>query len=155
MKYLHDTAGKDTEAIEDLAGGETEGATDTKKPPHTKAQNISTGQPKKSYYSIRPLEINEFEFSTDAVVQPAGFSSAAEVKRIAKADGWVGLRVDLWDDEGVDELGNKKGILVKVQYWWREENDEWLQILHDIMYLGTRDGTEGSEDEVVERSRGF
>lgn len=154
IKYLHETAGKDNEMIQSLAEGEVEGD-GTKHSLHTKPQDTSSGRHKKSYYSIRPLEVHEVEFGADDIVQPAGFLSAEDVKRTATAEGWVGLRVDLWDDEGVDESGLKKGLLVKVQYWWREEDNEWLQILHDIMYLGARDGTEGSEGEVVERLRGF
>lgn len=48
------------------------------------------------------------------------------------------MRVDLWNDEGLDGLGNKKGLLVKVRYWWGQENGVWLQTLHVITYLGPR-----------------
>ncbi|KAL6909282.1 hypothetical protein GGI43DRAFT_429866 [Trichoderma evansii] len=104
-------------------------------------------QPKKSYYTIRPLREDEFEFSTDEHVKPAGFVAAEDVKQKAKAEGWVGMRVDLWDEEG-DEGG--EGFLVKVQYWWRKEEQGWIQILHDIMYIGPRDGTEGSQGELLQ-----
>ena len=69
------------------------------------------------------------------------------------------MRVDLWDEGGEED-----GLLVKVQYWWRfeeipehERGDEqamgWRQCLHDIMYLGPKDGTEGEDGlEVLERS---
>ena len=50
----------------------------------------------------------------------------------------------LWFDDGFE-----KDILVKVRYWWRKEGGEWLQILHDIMYMGPRDGTEGSDGELL------
>lgn len=54
------------------------------------------------------------------------------------------MRVDLWDSD-------PKALLVKVQYWWRVEGGEWLQILHDILYIGPRDGTEGSSrDKILE-----
>lgn len=104
-------------------------------------------QPKKSYYTIRPLREDEFEFGTDEQVKPAGFAAADDVKQKAKAEGWVGMRVDLWDEEGED--GNE-GLLVKVQYWWRKEEQGWIQISHDIMYIGSRDGTEGSQGELLE-----
>jgi hypothetical protein len=71
------------------------------------------------------------------------------------------MRVDLWDEGGEDE-----GLLVKVQYWFRLEetlerqrvmgDDGWMgwkQCLHDITYLGPKDGTEGQEGlEILERS---
>ncbi|EHK20849.1 uncharacterized protein TRIVIDRAFT_202469 [Trichoderma virens Gv29-8] len=104
---------------------------------------------KKGYYTIRPLREDEFEFGTDEHVAPAGFATVGELKQKAKAEGWVGMRVDLWDEEEGKE-GFEGTLLVKVQYWWRKEEDGWIQILHDIMYLGPRDGTEGSEGEVLE-----
>ncbi|KAL9485390.1 hypothetical protein ACSS6W_004179 [Trichoderma asperelloides] len=102
---------------------------------------------KKSYYTIRALQEDELEFGTDEQVKPTGFATADDIKQKAKAEGWVGMRVDLWDEEG--EEGNE-GRLIKVQYWWRKEEQGWIQILHDIMYIGPRDGSEGSQGELLE-----
>ncbi|KAH8803051.1 hypothetical protein F5884DRAFT_739051 [Xylogone sp. PMI_703] len=114
------------------------------------SSNADTGndQSKKNYYTIRPLREDEFEFGTDEQVKPAGFATASELKQKAEREGWVGMRVDLWDVEIVE--GKSKGTLVKVQYWWRKEGDDWIQILHDVVYLGPLDGTEGSQGEVLE-----
>ncbi|KAK0624939.1 hypothetical protein B0T17DRAFT_639034 [Bombardia bombarda] len=93
--------------------------------------------PKRSFCTIRPLTESEFEFGTDdGVVNGAGFGTVKELEERARREGWEGMRVDLWDE---------------VQYWWRKEVDgdgeeeKWMQILHDIMYIGPRDGTEGTE----------
>lgn len=104
-----------------------------------------------AYYTIRALLPSEHSFGSDAATAAIGLTSAALAAR-AEAEGWVGMRVDLWDE------GSEDGLLVKVQYWWRlevvgeegdvgEEQDGkvWKQCLHDIMYLGLRDGTEGRE----------
>jgi hypothetical protein len=112
----------------------------------------------RSVYTIRPLHTSEFDFGTDDITAPIGFI-VEELKQKAAQEGWVGMRVDLWNQ---DE--DRKGLLVKVQYWWRLEEisgdgrvmDEfasrgWRQCLHDIMYLGPKDGTEGEEGvEVLE-----
>jgi len=104
----------------------------------------ASGPPKpQGYYTIRPLRDDEFEFSTDEIVAAAGFETAHQLKQKAQTESWVGMRVDLWSDDN-------PGMLVKVQYWWRREAGTWMQILHDIMYLGPRDGTEGSEGEILE-----
>ncbi|KAK1828937.1 hypothetical protein QBC39DRAFT_374255 [Podospora conica] len=102
------------------------------------------GTPGKSLYTIRPLTSEEaVDFATDDIVAPVGTTSAALRSR-AEEEGWQGMRVDLWDDD-------PGALLVKVQYWWRVEDGEWAQILHDIVYLGPRDGTEGSDGaEVLE-----
>lgn len=102
---------------------------------------------KKSYYTIRPIREEEFEFGTDDQVKPAGFATADDLKQKAKTEGWIGMRVDLWDEEGKD---GSEGRLVKVQYWWRKEEQGWIQICHDIMFIGPRDGTEGSQSELLE-----
>jgi hypothetical protein len=94
--------------------------------------------------TIRPATEAEFVFETDEVVAPIG-TTALELKERAEKEGWVGTRVDLWFD-----VGYQKGALVKVKYWWRREGNEWVQILHDIMYMGPRDGTEGTDGEVLE-----
>lgn len=102
---------------------------------------------KRSYYTIRHIREEEFEFGTDDQVKPAGFATADDLKQKARAEGWVGMRVDLWDEEGKD---GSEGRLIKVQYWWRKEEQGWIQICHDIMYIGPRDGTEGSQGERLE-----
>ncbi|KAK1997785.1 hypothetical protein LX36DRAFT_691169 [Colletotrichum falcatum] len=124
--YLHDYASKTTAAAGERVPG------------------------KKGLYTIRPLRDDEYEFGTDEQVAPAGFTSAAEVRSKALAEGWVGMRVDLWDESAEGQLEQEDSILVKVQYWWRKENGAWIQTLHDIMYMGLRDGTEGSEGEILE-----
>lgn len=101
------------------------------------------------YYTIRPVKDNEVEFGTDEQVGPAGFASPTEIERRARQESWVGMRVDLWDDDGTSQNGVKNGLLVKVKYWWRMEGGVWKQILHDIMYMGPRDGTEGAEGEIL------
>ncbi|KAK3386183.1 hypothetical protein B0H63DRAFT_474321 [Podospora didyma] len=95
-------------------------------------------------YTIRAIREDELSFETDEVVAHAG-TTTAELKQRAKKEGWVGMRVDLW-------FGDRRetAMLVKVKYWWRKEGDEWVQILHDIMYMGPLDGTEGTEGEVLE-----
>ncbi|KAL7949102.1 hypothetical protein V8C42DRAFT_313294 [Trichoderma barbatum] len=110
----------------------------------TEAEN---SQSKKGYYTIRPLQEDEFEFGTDEQVAPAGFATAGELRQKAETEGWVGMRVDLWDVEVGKE---SEGLLVKVHYWWRKEEQGWIQILHDITYLGPKDGTEGSQGELLE-----
>lgn len=112
---------------------------------------------KKSFASIRPLRPDEFEFGSDEQVQPAGFATADDLKRHAEEHGWVGMRVDLWDEEASNAVdGQAQGTLVKVQYWWgREqkqdgEEGDWIQVLHDIMYIGPLDGTQGNEGELIE-----
>ncbi|KAF4947825.1 hypothetical protein FGADI_10104 [Fusarium gaditjirri] len=92
----------------------------------------------RSFYTMRPLIPNETEdFGTMRELAPAGFASLDEVRDKADAEMWEGLRVNMWTE---DNKG--RGILVKVQYWWRKEDDAWKQILHDIMFLGPVDGTE-------------
>lgn len=102
------------------------------------------GTPGKSPYTIRPLNSQEaVDFATDDIVAPAGTTSAALRSR-ADAEEWQRMRVDVWDS-------HPKALLVKVQYWWRVKGGEWLQILHDILYIGPRDGTEGSSrDKILE-----
>ncbi|KFA60787.1 hypothetical protein S40285_06327 [Stachybotrys chlorohalonatus IBT 40285] len=113
---------------------------------------ISTLPTKKSFYTVRPLTDEEsLDFGTEEHVRPAGFASVKELRDQALREEWLGQRVDLWDDDG-----QGTGLLVKVQYWWRLEDSKdgargqvWKQILHDILYLGRVDGTEGSEGELV------
>lgn len=147
MRYLRETSGKGTEKIQQYA-----------EDPHTTAAIRGPGNetearvstPKKSFYTIRPLADGEMEFGSDESAVPAGFDSASAIKLRAEREEWVGMRVDLWDDEGTARGGERLGILVKVQYWWKEERGVWSQIFHDIMYLGSRDGTEGSQGEILE-----
>lgn len=82
-------------------------------------------------YNIRLVKAHEFEFGTDEQVTPAGFATSHDLKNQAVNEGWIGMRVDMWDDSG---------MLVKVHYWWRKEGDEWVQILHDILTI-EKDGT--------------
>ncbi|KAI8312282.1 monocarboxylate permease-like protein [Colletotrichum sp. SAR11_59] len=103
----------------------------------------------KGYYTIRPLTDAEHEFGTDEHVFPAGFSSAEDVKAKARSEGWVGMRVDLWD-EPVVAIDKDDSLMVKVQYWWRKEEGGWLQIFHDIKYLGSKDGSQGAGGEILE-----
>jgi len=100
--------------------------------------------PGKSLYTIRPLNSEEtVDFATDDIVAPVGITSTA-LRYRAKVEEWQGMRVDMWDSD-------LRALLVKVQYWWRVEDGEWVQILHDILYIGPRDGTEGSSrDEILE-----
>lgn len=147
MKYLRETSGKGTEKIQQYT--EDPGKTAAIRSPDNEiVASVST--PKKSFYTIRPLTGGEMEFGSDENAVAAGFTSASAIKHQAEREGWVGMRVDLWDDEGTDRGGERLGILVKVQYWWKEEKGLWSQILHDIMYLGSRDGTEGSQGEILE-----
>lgn len=147
MKYLRETSGKGTEKIQQYAEDPDKTAAIRGSGNETVA-SVST--PKKSFYTIRPLTTSEMEFGSDETAVPAGFDSASAIKLQADREGWVGMRVDLWDDEGTDSGGERLGILVKVQYWWKEERGVWSQILHDIMYLGSRDGTEGSQGGIME-----
>lgn len=103
-------------------------------------------------YTIRALQPSEFNFGNNEHTAPLGLT-VGELEDTARREGWVGMRVDLWQEGGQDN-----SLLVKVQYWWRREKvpeDErfegesngfgWRQCLHDIMYLGPKDGTEGEE----------
>lgn len=98
----------------------------------------------RSFYSTRPLSDDELgEFGTAAELSPAGFSSAEEIRNKADTEKWAGLKVNMWTDDG-----RGRGLLVKVKYWWRREpvsssDGAWKQILHDILYLGPTDGSEG------------
>jgi hypothetical protein len=122
--------------------------------------NHSSAQPKfkpRNFYTIRPLIASEFEFSTPDITSAIKLTPA-ELHQQAVAEKWIGMRVDLWDEGKANE-----GLLVKVQYWWRQEEvvvgeemegdgqgKGWRQCLHDIVYLGPRDGTEGTEGDILE-----
>lgn len=147
MRYLRETSGKGTEKIQQYAEDPDKTAA-IRGPGNEIVAGVSTA--KKSFYTIRPLTDGEMEFGSDEIAGPAGFDSASAIKLQAEREGWVGMRVDLWDDEGTDRAGKRLGMLVRVQYWWKEEQGVWSQILHDIMYLGSRDGTEGSQGGILE-----
>ncbi|KAH7121727.1 hypothetical protein B0J13DRAFT_567196 [Dactylonectria estremocensis] len=105
---------------------------------------------KANYYTIRPLAAEEaHDFGTVEHITPAGYESVAELQGQAAAENWEGVKVDMWSDDG-----DGKGLMVKAKYWWRLENAEkdggtWRQILHDILYLGVRDGTEGTDGGIL------
>jgi hypothetical protein len=122
--------------------------------------NNSSAQPKfktRKLYTIRPLIASEFEFSTPDITSAINLTPW-QLHQQAIAEKWIGMRVDLWDEGEANE-----GLLVKVQYWWCEgdvvigeemegdgQGKGWRQCLHDIVYLGPRDGTEGTEGEILE-----
>lgn len=114
-----------------------------------KKDSTDTAPRTKGFYTIRPLGGKEFEFGTDEHVLPAGFESSEKVKEKAREEDWVGMRVDLWSELIDQTEQNDDLLLVKVQYWWRKEGEEWTQIFHDIMYMGPKDGTQGSQGEVL------
>lgn len=95
----------------------------------------------KAFCTIKALHEDEVEFGTDEQARCAGFEDSNDLRRKAEDEGWKGLRVDLWTD-------SKDALLVKVKYWWRLEGEQWLQILHHIIYLGPLDDTEGKEGEI-------
>ncbi|KAK2011961.1 hypothetical protein LZ32DRAFT_692233 [Colletotrichum eremochloae] len=119
-------------------------------PKTTTATGAKETPDRKGFYTIRPLRDDEYEFGTDEHVAPAGFGSAEEVRSKALREGWVGMRVDLWDEVAEGQAEQENSLLVKVQYWWRKEDDIWIQIFHDIMYMGPRDGTEGLDGEILD-----
>ena len=101
---------------------------------------------------MRPLRPGEFGFGSDDITAPVGLT-VEQMKSRAIQEGWVGMRVNLWDE------GREEGLLVKVQYWWRlretannkrlagdHSGTDWDQCLHDIMFLGPKDGTENEEE---------
>jgi hypothetical protein len=98
-------------------------------------------------YSIKPISISESSFGTRESCEAIDLIPS-RIQRQAEDERWIGMRVFLWDE-------SKGGLLVKVQYWWREEESGqgkvWRQCLHDIMYLGPKDGTEGGEEQVLVR----
>jgi len=127
VQFLH-------EAVKMGTNLATDGQSDGEEPPNATNWKRCT---------IRPIREDEVEFASDEITTPAGFT-ASDLKQKAKEEGWAGMRIDLWFADGFD-----KDILVKVRYWWRKEGGEWLQILHDIMYMGPRDGTEGTDGELL------
>ncbi|KAF2866281.1 hypothetical protein BDV95DRAFT_584447 [Massariosphaeria phaeospora] len=135
-----------TSVSDQVSGSETE----SQKNSHKSARNV---------YTIRVLDPSERTFADDSIVAHAGMTSQGLHLKSDK-EKWVGMRVDLWDEHGPME-----SLLVKVQYWWRYElvksgeevegdinGHGWRQCMHDIMYLGPKDGTEGKQEglEVLE-----
>lgn len=110
----------------------------------------SSTETTKGYYTIRPVTADEHDFGKDEGARSAGFDSAEAVQEKSRREEWMGMRVDLWSDNGTNVGGIEDGLLVKVRYWWKKEGDTWVQILHHIIYLGPRDGTEESQGEVLE-----
>ncbi|KAM0543624.1 hypothetical protein ACHAPJ_012212 [Fusarium lateritium] len=109
-----------------------------------KVDDPSVASTPRSFFTIRPLTESEAgEFGTMRELAPAGYASVEELKTKAEVEKWAGLRVNMWTDDG-----RGRGLSVKVKYWWRLEISEsdttgtWMQILHDILYLGPTDGTE-------------
>lgn len=148
MRYLRETSGKGKDRIQQFVEDP-----DKKTTISGLAKDSAAGSSirSKSFYTIRPLIDGERDFGNDETALPAGYNSADSIKLRAEREGWVGMRVDLWDDDGTNDEGKGLGILVKVQYWWKQgPPGEWLQILHDIMYIGSRDGTEGTQGQVLD-----
>lgn len=126
---------------------------DASKPTHeTNAVESKSAQKEQKSYTIRPLDPSEHDFSTDEITSPVGLT-VADIETKAKVEKWVGMHVDVWFGGAKEE-----GLLVKVQYWWRYEavkkGEEvegdaegygWRQCFHDIVYLGPKDGTQGSD----------
>ncbi|EEY17196.1 predicted protein [Verticillium alfalfae VaMs.102] len=104
----------------------------------------------KAYYTIRPLKQGELSFGNVPGDPVRGFMDSETMMDMAVDRKWVGMRVDMWTDGGAGKGGEKLGLLVKVQYWWTKEHDKWAQIAHDIMYLGSRDGSEGVNGEILQ-----
>lgn len=132
--------------------GSSSDAADALKTSEETTKEVTSKKKGRGLYTIRPLKLSEFEFGKNEHTKPVG-STVEELKEKAEKEQWVGMRVDLWDEGEADD-----SLFVKVQYWWRKENvpeDErldgegegagWRQCLHDIMYLGPKDGTEGEE----------
>jgi hypothetical protein len=101
----------------------------------------------KLLYTIHPISVRSASFGTPESCAAID-RTPLQLQQQAEDEAWIGIRVDLWDE-------SDDGLLVKVQYWWREEqeneNKVWRQCLHDIIYLGPRDRTEGAKGEVLER----
>jgi hypothetical protein len=153
VQYLKD-AEKGKIPVEDISEGQS---IDTIEEARNGNSLTNSKSKPRSFYTIRILLPSELEFSTPEVTS-AIHLTPSQLHQQADAEEWVGMRVDLWDEGDMNE-----GLLVKVQYWWRNEEviageemvDDvegkgWRHCLHDIMYLGPRDGTEGKEGEVLE-----
>ena len=122
----------------------------------------------KSYYGIEPGPdvMAGLYGMEDGFVRRAAFASVSALVEQAEREGWVSMSVVMWSDTGKEDegvTGVERGLMVKVDYWWRREKDEdeqgegnsdgteekWLQILHHITYLGPRDGSERDVREVL------
>ena len=154
IQYLYEAAGfQDRESYELAQSSFTAAVTTTADSPKDEGADPAGVKVKalqgKSYYSIRSLKpAEESEILTDEIVAPLGMTPS-QLDEMRRQERWVGMRVDLWDD---DVKG--KGRLIKVKYWWRREEvegeEKWLQCLHDIMSIGDRDGSEGVGGEALE-----
>ncbi|EXJ64434.1 hypothetical protein A1O7_00770 [Cladophialophora yegresii CBS 114405] len=157
IQYLLEAAGfQDVESYERVQSSSTATEAETVEAPNDEKRSAPsdikalTG---KSYYSIRPLKaIEESEVLAEEVVAPLGMTPS-QLDELTQSENWIGMRVDLWEDNDNDN-GDGAGRLIKVKYWWRQENVDgelkWLQCLHDIMSIGERDGSEGKEGDVLE-----
>lgn len=105
---------------------------------------------KTSYYTVRPTNSEEtLDFGSSEHVIPAGLATPDQVRNQAIREGWVGIKVNMWEDDG-----HGQGLLVKVKYWYRLESLEkdrriWRQCLHDILYIGPRDGSEAQDGGII------
>jgi hypothetical protein len=156
IQYLLEAAGfQDLESYERAQSSPPATESTTAAAPGDKGKESAPGKVKgltgKSYYSIRPLKpAEESEILAEDVVTPLGMTPS-QLDELRRTENWIGMRVDLWEDS---DDGDGAGRLIKVKYWWREENvdgeKKWLQCLHDIMSIGERDGSEGKEAEALE-----
>lgn len=145
--YSATTRGQIVQYLQDAQQGKIPGIESSDDQAESKIpddQGILTPRAGVEFYTIRPLRPSEYEFGVDTNIAPIHLTNEA-LESLAKDQQWVGMRVDLWDDEA--------GLLVKVQYWWRlerirdgeelegdTEGHGWRQCMHDIMYLGPVDG---------------
>ena len=59
-------------------------------------------------------------------------------KEKAALEGWEGLHVVLED-------ADPDGLLVKVNYYWRQEDGIWVQCLHDLLWVGPKNAGSGND----------
>jgi hypothetical protein len=63
-------------------------------------------------------------------------------RKQALEEGWKGLYVVLED-------AKSDGRIVKVRYWFRIEEGRWVQCLHDLLWVGPKDGKVDENVEAV------
>ncbi|KAI9166525.1 monocarboxylate permease-like protein [Paramyrothecium foliicola] len=98
----------------------------------------------KYFYTVRPLDPREHEFGREpSVVLPAGFEHTGELRRKAIEEGWRGLRVDTWFHDTASSL--RSNLSMRMRYWWRLERGRPKIIMRQYLYIGRRDGNEGTE----------
>jgi hypothetical protein len=142
VQYLKDAEKGDVPAVSDDSATPSQGDVNP------------TKQKPRGNYTIRPLLPNEHTFTDPSAIN----LTSSQLHQQSNDEAWIGMRVDLWGMAAGDG-----DLLVKVQYWWREEDvvkgeelegdvagKGWRQCAHDIMYLGPRDGSEGAVGEVLE-----